>query len=282
MIAQQPAMHSPMHYLFSEEGSRALDYAAVGRTLFAFDFDGTLAPIVDRPDEARLLPGVGEALQRLSRTAPVAVISGRDRATLLQRLPAELAYVIGNHGNEGLPQDADAGGPLAAREVCTGWLQQLSDEHGLPRSLPGSLVEDKGVSLSLHWRMAADPAAAERRLREAAASLRPEPRVIEGLCVLNVLPPQAQTKREALQSLMAHSRCSSAIFVGDDVTDELVFEAAPEHWLTVHVGAGERSHARYFVNDPQEVLSLLQAILARREAPPLRQASPAVQLRAGF
>ncbi|MCH2242672.1 MAG: hypothetical protein MK041_12270, partial [Aquabacterium sp.] len=102
------ALHPPMHYLFSEEGSRALDYAAVGRTLFAFDFDGTLAPIVARPEHAHLLPGVGEALSRLAETAPVAVISGRDRATLLQRLPPALAYVVGNHGNEGLPADGAA------------------------------------------------------------------------------------------------------------------------------------------------------------------------------
>lgn len=270
------ALHPPMHYLFSEEGSRALDYAAVGRTLFAFDFDGTLAPIVARPEQAHLLPGVGEALSRLAETAPVAVISGRDRATLLQRLPPELAYVVGNHGNEGLPAEgAGAGGAQAAREICAGWVHQLAQEHGLPQGLPGSLVENKGVGLSLHWRLTDDPAAAEARLRQAAAALRPAPRVIDGLFVLNVLPPQAQTKREAMQALMAHSRCSTAIFVGDDVTDELVFEDAPEHWLTVHVGAGEPSHARYFVNDPQEVHALLMAILARRPSPPLRAAGGA-------
>ncbi|MBI5333906.1 MAG: trehalose-phosphatase [Burkholderiales bacterium] len=270
------ALHPPMHYLFSEEGSRALDYAAVGRTLFAFDFDGTLAPIVARPEQAHLLPGIGDALSRLAQTAPVAVISGRDRAALLQRLPPALAYVVGNHGNEGLPAgdagEGAASGPAAARDICSGWLRQLADEHGLPHALPGSLIEDKGVSLSLHWRLAGDAEAAEARLRAAAAALRPAPRVIDGLFVLNVLPPQAQTKREALQALMDHSRCSTAIFVGDDITDELVFEDAPEHWLTVHVGAGEPSHARYFVNDPQEVHSLLMAILARREGPPLRAA----------
>lgn len=257
-----------MRYLFSETGSRALDYAAVGRTLFAFDFDGTLAPIVPTPEQARLLPGIRESLTALAGSAQVAVISGRDRPSLLSLLPDGLAYVVGNHGNEGLPHpgfDAERG-RAQAHEICNGWVQQLEELHGLPDTLPGMRLEDKALSLSLHYRHAADPARAESRLRETALQLDPQPRVIDGLFVLNLLPPQAQTKREALEALLAHSRCSTAIFVGDDVTDELVFENAPPEWLTVHVGTGEPSHARWFVNDPQEVGSLLQAILARRGA----------------
>ncbi|HZA96381.1 MAG TPA: trehalose-phosphatase, partial [Burkholderiaceae bacterium] len=90
--------------------------------MFAFDFDGTLAPIVPRPNAARAAVGVQRRLARLARSALVAVISGRSLADLRERIPGEVRYCIGNHGSEGIVEANDAD---AMREMCGAWVSQL-------------------------------------------------------------------------------------------------------------------------------------------------------------
>ncbi|MGB2816947.1 MAG: trehalose-phosphatase [Burkholderiaceae bacterium] len=84
----------------------------------------------------------------------------------------------------------------------------------------GVRLEDKGHSLSPHYRTAPDPMAASAFLRTLSHALTPQPTVIDGKMVLNLLPPGAMTKFEALQVLMEHERVDNVLFVGDDDTDE--------------------------------------------------------------
>jgi len=148
----------------------------------------------------------------------------------------------------------------AARAHCRDWAQALA-----PWAPPGVVLENKGASLSLHYRLAADRAAAHAAVLERASALEPAPRLMEGKCVLNVLPEGALSKREGLIALMAQCGCTHAVFVGDDVTDEDVFVGAPPAWLTVRVGADRDSAARWFVPAQIDVLRLLQALHEQRE-----------------
>jgi len=110
-----------MDYLFSEAGSQALDYAVVGRTLFAFDFDGLWrgTPPPELPADLR------RALRQLASQARVAVVSGQLRASLLTQLPGEIGYVVGRDGE---PKLTD--GPLSKREALAA-LQQHSRCHAV-------------------------------------------------------------------------------------------------------------------------------------------------------
>ena len=247
-----------MRHLWSPEGRHALRSLVLDRTLFAFDFDGTLAPIVPRPSAARAAIGVQRRLAQLARSALVAVISGRGLADLRERIPPEVRYCIGNHGAEGLVEAPDAD---AMRQICGAWVSQLrSYLTDLDRS-SGIIIEDKGLTLSVHYRLAADRALAAQRLTSLVAQLVPEPRVIGGKLVLNLLPPNARTKFEALVDLVQREGAERVLFVGDDQTDELVFVQAPAHWTTVRVEADCASQASFYIDRQSDVSLLLDQLL---------------------
>lgn len=266
---QEPAMQElqTMTRLLAPINRRTLLQWTQEDTLFAFDFDGTLAPITDDPDQAFMSHPTWRALAALSALARVAVISGRSRADLLRRLPVEVAYVVGNHGNEGLPADNGAHRVEQAR-CCNDWLAQLSALKACSPQwacLLGSLIEDKGLSLSLHYRRCDDRVRAHDILSAFIEKLVPPAQVLEGAQVINLLPPNAQSKVDALTMLMAHSGCARALYVGDDSTDESVFAAAPDHWLTARVGYAGRSCARYRLANVREVRTLIELAVRQRQ-----------------
>ena len=247
-------------YLFGPAGMAALALASSRATpqstLFAFDFDGTLAPIVARPDDARMDAASRGPWTVLCHWAKVAVLSGRARADLARRLPCWPAYLVGNHGAEGVPLAKTALPRLAA--VCESWAACLKERRlALP---PGVLVEPKRYSRSLHYRLAANQEAARERLMDEILALAPAPRVIAGHCVLNLLPPGAPTKDRALATLAALSGCRHVLFAGDDETDEWAFREAPPSWLTVRVAPAGTSAARFHLRTQAEVASLLRLL----------------------
>jgi trehalose 6-phosphate phosphatase len=250
-----------MKSLFGAEGTAALAQLAAAHALYAFDFDGTLAPIEPHPEQVRTPANVMRLLRQLAQAAPVAVISGRRRADLVARLPAAVRYLVGNHGNEGGPARADA---ETMRAVCSGWRAQLQAWLADDPQSHGVLVEDKTLSLSLHYRLARDRERAARLLERWIERLAPPPRVIGGKLVLNLLPPGALTKYEALAAIASAERAERVLFVGDDDTDELVFTQAPPHWLTVRVEMLRTSAARYFVHQQSGVAMLLDRLVKGR------------------
>jgi trehalose 6-phosphate phosphatase len=250
-----------MKDLSSEEGATALARLARQPALYGFDFDGTLAPFAPRPEDARAPDHVLELLQDLARMAPVTVISGRRRSDLDVLVPPNVRYRIGNHGNEGAPGGPD---PATLKTACRMWRAQLAvlfAGHPLAGEV---LVEDKTLSLSLHYRLARHREAVVEWLQACMAQLDPAPRVIGGKLVYNLLPPGSLTKFEALVALMGAEAVTEVLFVGDDDTDELVFAQAPAHWVTVRVENERGSQARYFVPDQPAVALLLDRLVRER------------------
>lgn len=261
-------MTAHMKSILSPAEHRTLDRWLRDETLFAFDYDGTLAPITCQPSEACMAPRTAMALARLSALSPVAVISGRARHDLLGRLPVALAYVIGNHGNEGLPVNNESSS-VSQEQCCKDWLKQLQALHmnSADRgALAGLFTEDKGTTLTLHYRQCGNPSLVQAILLDWVSLINPTPQVIHGHLCINLLPPGSQNKRHALIQLMAHSGCQRAVYVGDDATDELVFMDAPSQWLTVYVGERHDSHARYRLASVQEVTRLIERAVTAHEA----------------
>ena len=124
------------------------------------------------------------------------------------------------------------------------------------------LVEDKRLSLSVHWRNAPDPHAADA-VEAAISRLAPPPKRIAGKFVANLLPPGASTKRDAIERMLAHDGLRRALFVGDDETDEVAFVEAPPQWLTVRVAPFERTAARWRLDDQRDIAALIGALVAR-------------------
>lgn len=245
-------------YALSAPGQRIISEAAHLRMLYAFDFDGTLAPIVANPEQARPSQSVIRHMQKLCELVPVAVVSGRRLEDVRERLGFSPHFLIGNHGIE-----SETGGSLnSADQVTSAWRKVLERQASTLRQ-EGILVEDKGLSFSLHYRIARNRAQAVATIDAVASQLEPQPKRIGGKFVANFLPPNAPDKYAALQALMTARAFDSAFFMGDDVTDDLVFDQAPPHWLTVRVERLEGSRARFYLSSQNEVVVLIQTLINR-------------------
>ncbi|MHB8771329.1 MAG: trehalose-phosphatase [Syntrophales bacterium] len=243
-----------MTYLLTDGGLAALRAFIDPATLFAFDLDGTLAPIAADPAGIRVAPAVQAALAALNQRAAVAIITGRSRKDAQQHLGVVPQYLVGNHGAEGLPGWERYEEEF--RRLSVDWTGQLM--RALPAGQhPGIAVENKGMSVSVHYRGARQRPEARSLVLRAIGQLVPSPRVVGGKYVENLLPEEAPDKGTALLELMNRAGCAKGFFVGDDTTDEDVFRLEWEQLFTVRVGVGRNSRARYFLRDQEEILALL-------------------------
>jgi trehalose 6-phosphate phosphatase len=252
-----------MIYAFSPEGVACLSAVLATGPLLAFDIDGTLAPIVERPHDARLPDEVQRCLAALARRNEVAIITGRAVDDARSMLSFEPRYLVGNHGAEGLPgwRERSAAFEQSVRQ----WRDALAACDGLAGA--GVAIEDKRYSLSLHYRQAANPHSAYNIIRGCIGTMRPAPHVIDGKAVVNLLPPDAPDKGDALRALMKQSRCRNALYVGDDDTDETVFGLNLPSLLTLRVEPAADSQAALFLRDQREVLTLMQHIARQSPSP---------------
>jgi trehalose 6-phosphate phosphatase len=248
-----------MKELFAGNNSSLLAGLAASRVLLAFDFDGTLAPIVDQPDDARMRRRTAELFGALCERYPCAVISGRAKADVLARLEgAPVKYVVGNHGLEPSPRlEEYAEEARAARRVLEA---ALRGERGLE-------IEDKKYSLAIHFRHAPRKPVARRQIARALDALPRSMRVVPGKLVFNVVPEDAPNKGDALMELRSLEGADTAIFVGDDVTDEDVFALdQPGSLFTIRIGRSSSSRAGYFLRDQRDIDRLLSRLVASRKA----------------
>jgi trehalose 6-phosphate phosphatase len=215
---------------------------AAGMLLVGLDFDGTLAPIVPVPDDAAMPHATLSVLERLGRRADtrIAIVSGRSLADLRTRVPLAAVHFAGNHGLEISGPGVERMHPDAA--AARPRLQQIA--HELRTALPqlaGVIVEDKGVTLSVHYRMVHDDADAER-VRSAVHDVAAGDGVVltEGKKVVEIRPDVDWHKGRAFAFLretleQEHGR-APAIFIGDDRTDEDAFRTLGDTDCSIVVG----------------------------------------------
>lgn len=247
-----------MTELLSSAGKQALQAFVTPATLFAFDLDGTLAPIVDDPATVYVPKDTRRCLARLSEVVTTAVITGRACDDALPRLGFQPAYLVGNHGSEGLPGLDDQ--QLRLPALIHDWHRQLQRLLE-PQIWAALFVELKNGSLSLHYRHAPRREAVHAQLLAAIERLTPAPRRVGGKFVENLLPVDAPHKGEALLRLLQHSGCHNALFIGDDVTDEDVFRLDDRRIFSVCVGTGRPTAARFYLPDQTSVARLLEKLL---------------------
>ena len=239
--------------------SQVLESLAAADVLLAFDFDGTLAPIVSDPASAAMRGSTRRLLAQAAQLYPCAVISGRPEADVLRLLGGVTVwYVIGNRALQP-PEQAQR---LA--EVVDGWRPVLRDRLA---GHAGVAIEDKGVSLAIHYRHAADRERARLAI-QATATLLQNVRVLQGKEAVNLLPADGPDKSVALERVRTPLGCPRALYVGDDAGDEDVFAMGPSV-IGVRVGAANNSAARWYLHDQEEVDALLDRLVALRKRKPL-------------
>ncbi len=246
-----------MKYLLAKGNLGALAGIAHCRVLLAFDFDGTLAPIVSDRDAAFMRPATSALLTELCTRYPCAIISGRSRSDVEARLgDARVKHVVGNHG-------AEPWANMAALEKETAVVRDLLTVA--LAKVQGVDVEDKRYSLAIHYRAANAKGSARAAIQRAVRALPVCMRQVGGKMVLNLVPASAPHKGNALVDLRAAEEADVALYVGDDVTDEDVFGLEqPERLLGVRVGSSRRSAAKYYLRTQAEVDPLLANLLALR------------------
>lgn len=225
-----------------------------GRDPFLFlDFDGTLAPIVDHPDRAAMPEEVRAAMMKTARNVAVAVVSGRALSDLWTKVRIGGIVYAGNHGAEiwdgtELIRSGDATG-------ASGKMKDLMDELGRRLSgITGVLIEDKGITSSVHFRQIDPQREGEffQQFWDAVRDYEHLFRVTSGKRVLEIRPREAWNKGDAVESIMQKIGGDTIpVYVGDDTTDEDAYRAIKGTGISISIG--ENAEADYFLKDQDEI-----------------------------
>jgi len=273
--AESPKSFPALPVPRSETGRAALAalLADPARSLIGLDFDGTLAPIVPEPAQARALPAATAALRRLSGlVGTLAIITGRPAREAvafasLEEVPG--IVVLGHYGRQRW-----SGGTLTAPPPPAGLAEardRLPAVLEAARAAEGTWVEDKGDALAVHTRRTADPRAALERLSAPLGQLAAQTglAVEPGRMVIELRPPGAD-KGLALRELAAQRPATATLYCGDDLGDRPAFEAVRDlradgvPGLVVCSGSAEvtdlAQDADLVVDGPEGVVALLTAL----------------------
>ncbi len=242
------------------------------KTLYAFDYDGTLVPLVPHPDQALMTSRTQTLIRTLEMISPIAIVTGRDIKTLKRLMSLEPKHLIGNHGletdglfSEYLP---------SAEKMVAGWASQLEQEMAEGSSaspVKNIWVENKIYTITLHPLI--HHRFAEGTVPALLSFLKPTPRVVLGYQCINLLPQFEENhslisinKGTALLRLMERLGMTRAFYIGDDITDEDVFCLDDKRILSVRVEKKYPSQAEYYIRTQTEIDDLLEVLIdhARR------------------
>ncbi len=250
-------------------GNAAHRIANADRILLILDYDGTLSPIASRPEEAFLPRETREALAQLTELSclQVCIMSGRSLEDLRERVEVPGLIYIGSHGLEAQGIHFEVPGMDGARIRNSMKEFQSAAERSLP-GLEGLIIENKGFSVAVHYRLVdEDQASRIREILEKLMTSFPEARLTFGKKVFEVRPDIKWDKGTMAIALLHELRASDPgtdilpIYIGDDLTDEDAFIALSKKGITILVDDGKReTQARYRVGGTQDVLHLLQEL----------------------
>jgi len=260
-----------MNYLFSQF-SKIKELLRNKFILFLLDYDGTLTPIVETPGKAIIYKDKKGLLQKLSRSpyCKIGIISGRKLEDIKNIVGIDGIIYAGNHGLEiegpkiKFESQVSPRLKLIIRNIATDMQKQLS-------GIQGALIEDKGLTLSIHYRLV------DKKYLPAFDKIfsktinpymvRDKIQVNAGKKVYEIKPPVKWDKGKVALWLLARQQFISGqknvlpVYIGDDITDEDAFKALKNKGLTIFVGKPGNSKADYYLKNTAEVTKFLRSIL---------------------
>lgn len=257
-----------MKYLFDDWKNIRSLIETSAQVLLALDYDGTLTPIVKRPQDAILDNHTRQILASLSKKGKfsVAIISGRKLKEVQELVKIKDIYFAGNHGFEIKGPNVEFIHPVYfyfkpyIEEIKKAFLEKTKDINGV-------LIEDKGITLSLHYRLVDEKNIKRVKDIFEKACLpylkRGKIRIISGKKVLEIRPPIVWDKGKALKTIEDITKKSNntlTIYIGDDKTDEDVFSAIKNKGISIFAGQPKNSGAKYFLNNTFEVKKFLERL----------------------
>lgn len=255
-----------MEYLFNRWGE--VERALAPGALLLLDYDGTLTPIVERPELAILSPDMKGLLKRVSRHYKLGIISGRALADVKGLVGLEGVYYAGNHGFEISGPGVELVKPEADR-VCPILVKLCEELREKLDTIKGAIVEDKGSTASVHYRLVAKEEFENlKNIFEEAVGPQIDlgvVKVTQGKKVFEIRPNIEWDKGKAviwISSAVDPKGELKPIYVGDDRTDEDAFSALKENGVTILVSEGPiESNAKYFVKNVNEVKTFFERLI---------------------
>ena len=238
------------------------------------DYDGTLTPIVQRPEMAILSDELRSQLQALANQTTVAIISGRDLADVQHMVGLPSLYYAGSHG-------FDIAGPNNIR------LQHKDAQPFLPdldkaeiqlreqlNHIAGARIERKRFAIAIHYREAAEQVVDTiKKTVDTVLNHYPQLRQRSGKKIFEIQPDIPWDKGRAIYWLLNQLGLNQPgvlpLYLGDDTTDEDAFQALKNHGVSIYVGAPDKpTQADYFLQDPDEVKQFFQILIQQLKRRP--------------
>jgi trehalose 6-phosphate phosphatase len=255
-------------FLFDHLEELRHDLAGAPHLLVAIDFDGTLVPLADRPEEVAIPPATYHILETLRkrRGVDLVIVSGRALADVQQYFALEGVYLVGNHGLEIAGSAGTFVEPTAIR-LRDALAHLVADLRTRVGDIPGVIIEDKGLTASVHYRLV-DPEVwpTVRQLVHGVLARSDHPfHLALGHCAYEIRPRVDWHKGDAVEQVREQLACpeSQVIYLGDDQSDEEAFAALPQA-LTIRVDNPGPTSARYYLHDPREVMQFLEWLTGLR------------------
>ena len=237
------------------------------------DYDGTLTPIVERPEDAIISDSMREAVRGLAERCPVCVVSGRDRPVVQELMGLDSLIVAGSHGFDiwspsGGKIEKEHGGEFAeVLEEAKRRLHEVMDE------IEGALVEPKKTSVAAHYRRVSEGERdkVKQIVDEILADHPDKLKCTPGKMVWEIQPKIDWNKGKAVMYLLEALELDRddvmPIYLGDDITDEHAFGALQNRGIGIFVGrfddpevAGRTTHADFVLNSMQDVEQFLDTL----------------------
>lgn len=237
------------------------------------DYDGTLTPIVDRPEDAIISSGMQEAIQSLARRCPVCVVSGRDRRVVQELMGIDDLVIAGSHGFDiwsprgGVVQRDEGAGSKRLIEEVEAPLREEMD------GIEGAMVEPKNASVAAHYRLVSEGERHKvKEIVDAVVAEHPEElKLTPGKMVQEIQPKVDWDKGKAvlylLEVLDLNGGDVAPLYIGDDITDEDAFQALSGRGIGIFVGSADdpevgsrTTSADYVLHTMQEVEQFLREL----------------------
>lgn len=247
-----------VRYLFDH-----LDELPVKDIFLLLDYDGTLTPIVESPDSAFLSANIRSLLMKLRQYMPVAVISGRNLEDIKERVGVDGIIYAGNHGAEiwDGKEIVKTQGLDIRRDLLEEFLDKLKTRLA---HIEGLLIEDKGITASVHFRLVKIKDLAEffDIFSEIAGKYENSFKITSGKKVFEIRSPGAWNKGDAISWIMENAgKDKLPIYIGDDITDEDAYRAIEGKGISICIGIS--SEADFYLEHQREVEALLQYLLIK-------------------
>ncbi|MCF7894213.1 MAG: trehalose-phosphatase [Candidatus Omnitrophica bacterium] len=240
------------------------------KIIFFLDYDGTLTPIVERPDMAKISDSMQDTVKKLAQKFPVSIVSGRMREDVQSLVGIKDLFYAGSHGFDIKGPNFEVIQPKA-KEVIPLVTKIITDLHSKLDKIEGVIIEEKKFSVAVHYRLVKEEDEI-KKIKELVDSIisnnKENLKLLSGKKVFELLPNMEWDKGKAIrwitESMKVDWQTTSIVYIGDDTTDEYAFSAIRTRGTGILVSEEDKhSLAHFKLDSPKQVRELFEQIIKK-------------------